>query len=295
MLASFSSSLAPGTIANKRKQAEEYIKFALLYRVPFLHPSLTHVCMYAQYLANLHAAPGSVKNYMSGAKTWVSDHCGSINAFLAPQLGLLMKGFAKKSTHIPSRAQPLQPRHIEAICKMLDSVPSAPLAAKPALLIGYACFLRSSNLLSPTIAEWGGPHTLTAGDISIKDGGLEVFIRSTKTRSISQGLKFFVPKETSRELCPAQAWVTYKNSVRPWAFGPAFIHNNRQPLTSVQLVKLMRLALKDCPDLITAKISMHSIRRGAAQAAADQGVPLNDILARGTWTSPSGLRPYLAP
>lgn len=295
MLASFSSSLAPGTITNRRKQAEEYIKFALIFSVPVLHPSLTKVCMYAQHLANLHAAPGSIKNYMSGAKTWVSDHCGNINAFLAPQLSLLIKGFTKNSTHVTSRAQPLQHHHLRAICEMLDSTPSAPAAAKPALLVGFACFLRTSNLLSPTATEWGGPHTLVAGDLSLIDNGLLVYVRSTKTRSRSQGLRFFIPGDHTSDLCPVAAWITYKNSVRPWALGPAFVHQNRTPLTSTQLVKLMRLTLNNCTDIIPAKISMHSIRRGAAQAAADQGVPLNDILARGTWRSISGLGPYLAP
>lgn len=295
MLSTYSSSLAPGTIANRRKQAEEYIKFSILYSVPALYPSVTQACMFAQHLANLHAAPGSIKNYISGAKTWISDHCGSVNAFLAPQLSTLVKGFIKNSTHVPSRAQPLRHHHLEAICLLLDSSSAAPLAAKPALLIGFACFLRTSNLLSPTMTEWGGPHTLVAGDIIIQPNGLEVFIRSTKTRSRTQGVKFFIPQAPAHQLCPVRAWIDYKNSVNPWALGPAFIHSNRLPLTPTQLVKLMRLALKDFNDIDPAKVSMHSIRRGAAQAAADQGVPINDILARGTWSSPSGLRPYLAP
>lgn len=56
MAASYASSVAPGTVANRRRQAEEYLTFALQYRVPYLSASVTHVCMYAQRLANLHAA-----------------------------------------------------------------------------------------------------------------------------------------------------------------------------------------------------------------------------------------------
>lgn len=295
MLASYSSSLAPGTVANRQKQAAVYIKFAIMYRVPLLHPSLTQVCMFGQHLANLHAAPGSLKNYISGAKSWISDHHGSIQPFLAPQFAQLIKGFIKKSKHVPSRAQPILPHHLRAICLLLDSTPSAPPAAKPALLIGYACFLRTSNILSPTMSQWGGPHTLVAGDIQIHHDGLQILVRSTKTRSPSQGIKFFIPYEHSPDLCPVRAWIIYKSLVRPWALGPAFIHINGLPLTGPQLVKLMRLALKNFDDIIPSKVSMHSIRRGATQSAAEQGAPLEEIMARGTWSSISGISPYLAP
>lgn len=102
MVSSYSTAIAPGTAANRKKQAEEYLRFTILYNVPHLSPTVTHVCMYAQRLANKHVAPNSIKNYLSGAKTWVAEHQGSTAAFFAPQLALLVKGFVKKSTHEPS-------------------------------------------------------------------------------------------------------------------------------------------------------------------------------------------------
>lgn len=295
MLASYNSAIAPGTRANRRKQAEEYIKFSLLYKIPYLAPSVTHVCMYAQHLANKHAAPTSIKNYLSGAKTWVNEHQGSIFPFLSSQLSLLVKGFVKKSQHVPARAEPLHPHHIRFICRALDITPSAPLAVKPAILLGYSCFLRSSNLLSPTMLEWGGPHTLLAGEVKTRPEHLEVHIRSTKTCSDPLGLKFLIPKSSDPSVCPVRAWTSYKAAIQPWALGPAFVHHDRRPLTSGQVVRIIRAALADHKDISPGRISMHSIRRGAAQAAMDQDVPLQDILSRGTWKSTSGLRLYLAP
>lgn len=293
MLASYSSAIAPGTQANRRKQAEEYIKFALTYKVPYLHPSVTQTCMYAQHLANKHSAPSSIRNYLSGAKTWISEHAGYIHPFVSPQLGLLVKGFVKNSTHIPDRAAPLLPHHIRAICRALDVSPSAPLAVKPALLLGYSCFLRSSNLLSPTMLEWGGPHTLLASEVTSTPDGLRVFIRSTKTRSGPLGLSFIIPRASDPAFCPVTAWNDYVAVVRPWGLGPAFIHNNRAPLTANQVVKLMRLFLQDHTDITPGKISMHSLRRGATHAALEQGIPLHDVITRGTWKSAMGIRPYL--
>lgn len=148
----------------------------LQYHVPYLSPSVTHACMYAQRLANIHASPNSIKNYLSGARSWIREHRGNFQAFLSPQVAQLVKGFVKNSSHVPRRAAPLGAHHIQAICRFLDAQPSAPLAIKPAILIGFSCFLRSSNILSPTISQWGGPHTLLAADVSIKDSGLLILI-----------------------------------------------------------------------------------------------------------------------
>lgn len=76
MLKTYSHALALGTYLNRSKQAYTYVKFAVLYNVDYLSPSPTHVCMYAQYLANKFASVSSVKNYMSGARTWILDHGG---------------------------------------------------------------------------------------------------------------------------------------------------------------------------------------------------------------------------
>lgn len=295
MAASYAASLAPGTLLNRKKQAEEYLKFAIIYRVPYLAPSTTHACMYAQLLANRHAAPTSIKNYLSGAKTWVLEHGGCIDAFMSHQLGQLVKGFTKNSSHIPSRAAPLNVEHIKIICDFLDYSVNAPLAAKPAVLLGYSCFLRGSNLLSPNMLEWGGPHTLLAMDVKDVGPHLSIFIRSTKTKSGPTGFSFSLPQGEESTYCPVAAWRHYKAAIRPWALGPAFLNNNKLPLTPRQLVGLMRLALKDRTDVCSAHITMHSLRRGATHTAVEQGIPLETIQQRGTWKSKSGMTPYLAP
>lgn len=212
--------------------------------------------MFAQRMANRHAAPTSIKNSISGAKTWVAEHGGNIDAFFSTQLALVVKGFTKRSTHVPSRAAPLGPYQIRLICDLLDSSPSASLGLKPAILIGYSCFLRSSNLLLPTIQAWGGPHTLLAHDICTSEEGLSVFIRSTKTRPGSVGLSFVIPRSAQPKYCPVSAWQTYKNSVNPLMLGPAFVHKNGLPITPRQVVTCMRLALSNQPDIPTSQVSM---------------------------------------
>lgn len=294
MLESYSTSLAPGTLINRRKQAEEYVRFAVMYNFAPLAPSITNACMFAQHLALKHAAPGSLKNSISGARLWIQEHNGYLEAFNSIQLSRLVKSFVKKSTHVPRRAARLLPHHIKRLCSIADSSSSFPLAFKPAILIGYTCLLRGSNLLSPSTQEWAGPHTLLAKDITRSSEGLLVLIRSTKTRCDPRGQTFTIPLAQDPSFCPVLAWDHYKAFVNPAASGPAFIQLDRRPLTPTIMVKIMRAALMCEQDIIPTDISMHSLRRGATAAAVNQGLTLAEIKLRGTWKSDSGIRPYLA-
>lgn len=81
MLDSYGSSLAPGTLANRLTQAKTYICFAVLYDLNPLKPSSSQLCMFTQYLKNSFAAPATVKNYLSGARTWIAEHGGDLTPF----------------------------------------------------------------------------------------------------------------------------------------------------------------------------------------------------------------------
>lgn len=95
-------------------------------------------------------------------------------------------------------------------------------------------------------------------------------------------------------MCPVAAWKLYKLSTYLNPNGPAFVLPGGSPLCAPLVVNLMRDALSGDPAINVTQISMHSIRRGAAQEAEKQGSSISDIMLRGAWASRSGLNPYLA-
>lgn len=293
MLQSYSESVAPGTLANRSRQAKLYVKFSVLYDVNPLAPSETEICMYAQYLKNLHLSPQTVKNYISGAKTWIAEHGGSITSFLGRELDQLTKGFTKNSDHVPSRAAPLSVTNLFTMAKYVKFHPCVPCSVLPCIVIGFKCFLRSSNLLSPSTLVWGGPHTLLARDIVNSENGLRVTVSATKTKRGSEAETFYLDKEDDPRICPVHLWNRYITLVKPWALGPAFLTDNYLPLTARHVVGVMRAALADSKDLDPGKVSMQSLRRGAAQDAMNKGLSLPLIKTFGLWKSDSGVKPYL--
>lgn len=258
MLASYKDSVSRGTAANRWTQAKCYVTFAVQYQFNPLYPSGTQLCMYIQFLKNSYPAPTTVKNYLSGARTWLAEHGGNITAFSSFEYQQMFSGISKRSSHTLKRAAPLGPEHIRIILDFADSSPLIPRSVKPCILIGYFTFLRESNLLSPTMSGWGGPHTIMAQHIVVSDVGLLITVHSTKTKADTAPVTTLIPWQLDPNFCPAALWMSYIAEVRPWPLGRAFLTDDHRPLTARHIIGLMRLALKDCKDFDPARISLHS-------------------------------------
>lgn len=249
--------------------------------------------MYVQFLANTYKAMSTVKNYVSGARSWINHHKGDDSGFASSYVSSVIKYNMKKSTHVPSRAPPLTVNQLRLVCNFFDANTDIPPVFKAALLLGYACFLRSSNLLSPTVTEWGGPHTLSVSDITLVNNGLLVAIRSSKTIRYGRTVILNVFALPRNPCCPVAAWCKYLRICKPPLTGPAFMINAVTPLTPRPLVNLVRLALQAAGDPLYNNFSLHSLRRGAAQAAQQAGANRLSLKSHGTWATDTALDTYL--
>lgn len=239
--------------------------------------------------------PSTIKNYLSGAETWVEHHLGDAKAFSAAPPSDVLKRVTASLNHVTSRAYPLSPQDIQVICRFLDSRPSVPLAIKSCILLAYSSFLRASNLTSPTMSVWGGPHTLKASDIIQASDGLYIMVRSTKTLSGAKPTCIYISPVSDPAVCPVLAWKRYKAVTQSWPHGPAFLDRDSLLLTPRPIVALMRLALGTVGNLNANQVSMHYLRRGGVQCAANHGATREQLMTHGTWKSASGLQPYIDP
>lgn len=215
--------------------------------------------MYTRFLGNSFSAPATIKNYLSGAKLWVRHHLGISTAFSASEPSDVYKRVAASLNHTPSRAYALTPEDIRIICRFLDAKPSIPLGVKACILQAYTSFLRSSNLVSPSMSSWSGPHTLRACDIIDTADGICLVVYSTKTRLGNKPVFIHVTPTYSPLVCPVTAWKLYREIIRPPILGPAFLQNDFTPLTPRPIVALMRLALGSVGHPNAMQVTMHSL------------------------------------
>lgn len=295
-LGTYLTSAAPGTIQNRLRQAKAYLSFAVVYKVDFLRPSPIQAAMFAQLLANSHSSAASLKNYLSGAKHWITAHGGDPSVLASQPVQEVIRKLSSQLTTEPAQALPITATEIKIICQFLDSNDAYPVSVKSCLLLSYACMFRSSNVVSPSHRVWGGAHTLRATDIWVTLTGLKIVVRSTKTiKKNSKPVILHVYPAYDDCVCPVRAWVTYLRTVAPPSSGPAFLDHLNRPLTAGPVVSAIRAALTDAAYPNPKRYSMHSLRRGAVQQAELLGASHEDIMSHGLWRSQAGLSHYTLP
>ena len=224
-------------------------------------------------------------NYISGARTWVLLITGSAHAFDSYQVTLVKRGVQRLSQHVTRRASPITPQEMkEAIYHITATGPHAAVLTA-ALLIGYHTLLRQSNLLA-SHAQADPGHTLQRSDITLTEKGITITVRSTKTRwRAGQAYTLLLRPLPHSTCCPVEAWCRYIRLQRPPLNGPAFILPNGSPLIASTLLGAFRLALMAAGHTSTEDITLHSLRRGGAQACALAGSSLQEIMQVGAWSS----------
>ena len=153
--------------------------FMIAYSFPILSPITVHLLLYIQLLANSFKSVATVKNYLSGAKSFLTQQGVFTNQFDSPLISNLFRGIAKISTHVPIQAPPLLPIDIKRMCDLLSALNDNAHAAKAAILLGFVTFSRQSNLL-PSIGG-GSSHVIRCQDVEVTDGQLWVTVNSSKT------------------------------------------------------------------------------------------------------------------
>ena len=94
---------------------------------------------------NLHRVH-SVRNYLSGIKTWTVLLKFDVEEFYSPTLKMTLSGVEKLNTYIPKIRLPLEPAQLYSIYKVLDLSSIQNTVFWALLLIGFYGMLRNRNL-----------------------------------------------------------------------------------------------------------------------------------------------------
>ena len=290
MQASYTAAFAPGTLQNRTRQTRAYLTYMVAHDRPPHNPSILDILLYTQFLANSLTSPASVKNYVSGAKTFLQQQGASVAPFMSPLLSNLFKGITKLSAHIPIPAPVIDLPRFKHMCDILAAMDHDAQSARTAILLGFTTLLRQSNLLPGSLS--GNDHCIRRRDCVLEDDILWVTINSSKT--IHDPAKRVVIPITAfpSKYCPVAAWLQYIHRLPLDPDAPALMLSPIHPLTPQKLNAYMRVILGILALPEANKVTVHSLRRSGAQAAAANGATKDDLMIHGTWAT-SAINSYV--
>ena len=246
-------------------------------------PKTRDILEYLAFLSKKLKTPGAVNNYISGARTWVLLNEGDIAPFDSYHVKIIKKGIARVKGHRPLQALPLSVDDIKHIVDSFRKLGRLGLVLTVATLVGYYTYLRQSNLLSSVSEKWPD-HTLRGCDVTRVEKALLVRVQSSKTHcDPTSAYTVQLPSLPGSRYCPVKAWDRYRRTTVVAPNGPAFVHLDGRPLLGTTLIRAIRGALTLAKHPTPHMVSLHSLRRGGAQASALAGATLQAVRDVGRW------------
>ena len=239
---------------------------------------------YTQLLANSFKSVLSIKNYLSGAKTFVTNAGGDPSPFASQSLNLLIRGITRLSPHIPSPAPALDLASVKKLCDTLWLMGPDARISRAAVLFGFTTFLRQSNFL---VTPNSTCHLLRRSSVRRAAYGLAVHVASTKTLLGLVPVVLPIHRVPNSRYCPVAAYLAAKAATPAHDSAPLFITTTGRSLTTQGLTALIRAALAALRHPAAATVTVHSLRRSGACCAAEGGVDRVSIMTHAIWQGAS--------
>lgn len=285
---------APGTSANHLVQFATYIHFCISYDLPDINPSVDTITLYVEYLAQRFQSYKSVTNYISGVRLLhklLGIEAPSLQSF---EVHLMLRATRLTMITPPQQKLPITPAILSQLCAACAKLGDFGIILKCAIIFSFFAFLRQSNL-APTKACAFNPRKHTCrGDIIQQERGLLIMLKWTKTiRAGSSPQLIPLPAlPHCSPICPLAAYtgmlalVPTQGPNDPLLLLPPTTTdaNTPQVITTAQLAAGFG-ELINSVGLDRQAYSLHSLRRGGASAAYQQGVNAEDLKRHGTWQS----------
>jgi integrase len=282
---------------------DKLCRFRLLNPWPATEESLIeYACARAQgcNLLDLRPlAPSTISRHMSALRSYHVDRGISCAVFESDRLRRILQGITSCFNEPKARLRhPLTKDVLRAMLRVRVEYPSKhaqldDLNFRSALKVAYAGFLRLGEItynpgdtVNPTIFQ---RYHVLRRDVRVNRDHVTLHLRNSKADRDKQGV-YICMARTGDIICPVTALeqLFLVDSRPPDAPLFRFINRGFRRQNVINRIKsLLALAGVD-PGGYTG----HSLRRGAAQDAHDMGLPRDDIMMLGRWSSDAVDRYY---
>ena len=277
----------PATDRNYTSMFRLFVAFTVFMKLSIFHLTPLILIAYLQFLECNQFSPSAMANHMSAIKAKLSLSGISIRFFDDHRIKYFHKAMI---LHQPFKVKLKKTIHIDTLQLIVRACDSMYMGQvfKAVYTLAYFSFLRLSNLLPHTTAQFSPLYHLARADIIFAHPGIQVLIKWSKTLQARNVVKILkIPHLGSNPICPVTA---IKNllAITPGNNNSSLFQYKTSkgwvPLTDTQVRRHFRLVLKKL-NLATSNLTFHAFRRSGATYAFNANVDLQHIQSHGTWTS----------
>ena len=274
----------PGTFSNLKSQLNAYHTFCVFYKFPPFPCTTDTLCAYVCFLAKSLRSFSSVKNYLSGLKTWSQLFGFLIDAFSSTHLKLTLRGLSHQNQHTPVSKLPLLPKHLIDIVKLLNIYDHVDACLWCFLTLAFFGMLRSSNLISRGSLSFSSREQLIRKSVIVTDKGIMLLLNWSKTRQDRNYIhQVSLCRSSEPLICPVKAYTHLISLIPASEESPVFaipVDGKLMPLSKSVLSDRFKEMLI-LVGLDPSAYSFHSLRHGGATLATKAGIP--EIFIKTPW------------
>ena len=277
----------PSTDRNYTSMFRLFLAFTVFMKLSIFNLSPLILIAYLQFLETNHFSPSAMANHMSAIKAKLALFGISTHIFEDQRIKYFHKAMI---LHQPFKVQLKKIIDIDTLQLIVRTCDSMYMGQvfKAVYTLAYFSFLRLSNLVPHTSAQFSPLYHLARADIIFAHPGMQVIIKWSKTiqtRNVVKILK--IPQLGSNPICPVKATKNLM-AITPGSNNhPLFQFKSSKgwvPLTDTQVRRNFRIILQKL-NLSNSHLTFHAFRRSGATYAFNSNVDLQHIQSHGTWTS----------
>lgn len=243
------------------------------------------LCAFIHHLTQVYSNPNTILNHVSSLSSVLRRLGVNTLGFRSADVQDFLTSIRINIRHTPYRRQPVLSHMLVPIMARMDNGPNGPTLAFAVSMMFYT-MLRQSNLAQPNKAAFDKTRHLLRSDIVLRNDAVIVGIKWSKSLQGPTASSVAAPAIPGSPTCPVTAYRRMLSSV-PTRFvdQSLLVFSDFTPMPMSYVNKMWSIALKEL-GVRGRHYTLHSLRRGAATEAYDQGLASIDQIKRhGHWSS----------
>ncbi len=262
-----------------------YLRFCKCQHIPPLPASELTLRYFCAHISK-RLSSQTIKVYLAGIRLYHLEHGYSDPTTDTPLLSYLCTGIRRSLRKKARTRSPITFSNLRALKSQLSLSTFSShdkLLYWAAFTLAFYGFLRVSEYSCPTTSKFDKAKHLLRDDVTLSDSSFSVTLKCSKTDRFGTSHTILVGA-TGSSTCPVRAMSKFLTLRQYGPSGPLFTLSSGVYLTRSSVSATMKSLLRTA-GINPETFSSHSLRIGAATAAAEAGLPDHLIKTLGRWHS----------